>query len=300
MSRLHLALPLALLLGAAIPAQGFASDPTPVAGVEGTVKIFHIGPYLIPAGQDVNGKRLPGQYEQVVPAPNPGDVFVTNFDSRIVDTNRVPQDPAQLYLHHAVLVNRGATDLTCALMPGERFAAAGAERVPFAIPAGHGYRLRASDPILCILHIQNYTLVPQTVYYQFSLTVSPGTAPLKPVRPWWLDVVYCTSSYGVPVGTGLHQKSRDYVTPAKVTILTMGPHLHCGGVKLELIDTAANKLIHEFKSLNPCPTVLESVIPSPPIVLPANMTVTLRATYQQDPKETLDAMGIMLGYVLLN
>jgi hypothetical protein len=289
-----------LLPAAAAAQQSFATNPDFRTGDEGRVVIFHIGPYTIPAGRDVSGKRLPGEYEFVVPAPNPGDVFLTNFDSRIVDLNRVPQDPAQLYLHHAVLVNRAATDLTCPLMPGERFAAAGAERVPFAIPRGHGYRIRATDPIVCILHMQNFTLQPQTVYYQYSMTVAPGSAPLQAVRPWWLDVVYCTSSYVVPIGTGIHTRSRDYVTPAKLTILTMGPHLHCGGIKLELIDTVQQKVLHEFKNKSLCPVQLDSVLPNPPLVLPANMTVTLRASYQQDPLQPLDAMGIMLGYVLLN
>lgn len=274
-------------------------DPRPNLGNEGEVKVFHIGPYTLPAGRQIGTLLLPGEFEQFVPAPNPGDVYMTGFDSRIVDQNLVPQDPQLLYLHHAVLVKALAPDLTCARIGGERFAAAGAERIPFALPDGHGYRIRGSDTVFCILHMQNFTLAPKTVYYQFSMTVRPGSAALKEVRPLWLDVVNCTSTYIVPSGTGLDVRSAEFPLTQRMTVLTMGPHLHCGGVKLELIDKASQQLLHGFPNLNPCPVDLRTVLPATPLVLPAGSTVILRATYQRDPARSLDAMGILLSYVVL-
>jgi len=271
-------------------------------GNDGKIKIFHIGPYTIPAGRLVGTIMVPGEFEQVVGAPSAGDVYMTGFDSRIVDLNRIPQDPDLLYLHHAVLVKLAARDLTCLIMPGERFAAAGAERIPFTLPTGYGYPIAASDSLACILHMQNFTTTPKTVYYQYSMTVLPGNIqpPLINVRPWWLDVQMCTSSYTVPAGNAQHVKSYDYPVSARTTILTMGPHLHCGGVKLELINKTTNTLIHSFPNLRPCPIDMLGVMPTPTIVLNQGTQVTLRATYQQDPGKGLDAMGILLSYVVLN
>jgi hypothetical protein len=276
-----------------------ALDPGFSSGKEGKVRIFHIGPYTIPAARLVGTTIVPGEFEQVVPAPSAGDVYMTGFDSRIVDANRIPQDPDLLYLHHAVLVRTGAFDMTCVFMPGERFAAAGAERIPFSLPIGYGYRISANDKIACILHMQNYTMAPKTVYYQYSMTVVPGSIqpPLVNVRPWWLDVKNCTSSYVVPQGTGEHVASADFPVPSNLTILTMGPHLHCGGIKLELFNKTTNQLIHGFPNRRPCPIDMLGVIPTPPIQLTQNTQVTIRATYQRDPGKGLDAMGILLSYV---
>jgi hypothetical protein len=298
------ALSITVLLAAAAAAQStsIANDPRPDVGVEGSIKVFHVGPYTIPAGRVISGRVIPGEFEQFVPAPNPGDVFMTGFDSRIVDLARVQQDPQVLYLHHGVLVNRrsGLSDLTCPLIPGERFAASGAERIPFALPPGFGYRIYTSDLMICILHMQNFTLTPQTVYYQYSMTVQPGSANLRQVRPWWLDVVNCTSSYVVPAGNGPHVRSADFTVPQRMTMLTLGPHLHCGGVKLDLLEKSnGNRLIYNFPNQNPCPVELRAVIPNPPIVLNQGTVVTIQATYQMDPTKSLDAMGIMLAYVTL-
>jgi len=279
-------------------------DPRMTVAADGTPKIFLMGPYSIPAGRMVGNVLAPGEYEQIVPAPNPGDVWMTGFDSRIVDTNRVQQDPAILYLHHAVLVKMGTSDQTCALMPGERFTAAGAERIPFALPPGYGYRIMGNESMLGIMHIQNYSLTPKTCFYEFTMHVQPGSIqpPLKPVRPWWLDVVNCTSNYAVPIGTTLHVKSADFTTANKITVLTMGPHLHCGGIKLELLDKSnGNAVLQTFfnKTSSLCPVELDTVLPVPPMVLPQGKVLTLKATYQMSPTKSQDAMGILLSYVIV-
>ena len=299
-----------LFLGALLQAPAFAQspldpqDPRMAVANDGALKILMMGPYNIPAGRIINNVTVPGEYEQIVSAPNPGDVWMTGYDSRIIDVNRVQQDPAILYLHHAVLVKVGTSDMTCALMPGERFAAAGAERIPFALPSGYGYRINGNETILGIMHIQNFSLTPKTCYYQFTMSVVPGSIqpPLKPVRPWWLDVVNCTSSYTVPAGASTHVRSLDFNVPNRLTILTMGPHLHCGGTKLELLDKSnGGTLIQSFSNTNPslCPVGLDSLLPNPPIVLPSGKQVTLRASYQQSPTKGLDAMGILLSYVVV-
>ena len=293
------------ILGAALSfaaaAQGpIEANPKSDAGIDGEVRVHHIGPYTIPAARIVSGRTFPGEFEQVVPAPSAGDVWMTGFDSRIVDPNRVQLDPEKLYLHHGVLVNRGATDQTCILIPGERFAASGAERIPIMLPQGYGYRIRGTDTLFCILHMQNYTFTPQTVYYQYSLTVMPGTAALNPTRPLWLDVVPCASTYVVPVGTGVHVKSVDITIPQRVRVLTWGPHLHCGGTKLDLIDkTNGNTLIRSFANRNPCPVDLQASVLGTPLVINGGTVVTLAASYQQDPTKGLDAMGILLSYVVI-
>jgi hypothetical protein len=303
---------LACALGSTASAQAVQfdpADPRMQVASDGSTKILLMGPYTIPAGRVLGGVMVPGEFEQNVPGPNPGDVWMTGYDSRIVDTNRVQQDPANLYLHHAVLCRRpgsgSVTDMGCALfgpIVGERFAAAGAERIPFALPKGYGYRIFANDTITGIMHIQNFTTTPRVCYYQFTMTVQPGSAQMNPVRPWWLDVVLCTSSYSVPTGTGLHTKTGDFTAPNKLTILTMGPHLHCGGTKLELLDkNNGNAVMQTFSNTNAslCPVGLDSVLPPVPVVIPSGKVVTLKATYQQSPTKSLDAMGILLCYVIV-
>lgn len=304
-SKFSCGLAFAMLLSSSIlmaqKQQGFDSDdPSFSGGVRGHVKVLVMGPYTIPAGRKINGKIVPGEMERNFAAPHPGDVFMTGYDSRIVDSNMVPCDPAELFLHHSVLVKRGSRDLTCLFMPGERFTASGSERIPVALPRGYGYPIRSSEAILNILHIQNFTLTPQKVYYQFSMTVEPLNVqpPLTAVRPWWLDVKLCTSSYIVPTGTGLHVKQRDYGVSNQLTLLELGPHLHCGGVKLEVINKTTGRPIHTFLN-KACPVEMQPIVPVAPIVLSLGTTVTLKATYQQLPNEPIDAMGIMLAYVLV-
>ena len=111
---------------------------------------------------------------------------------------------------------------------------------PFALPEGYGYVLRASNTIMCNIHLQNFTTVAKAVYYQFSMTTRPLAANLIAVRPWWLDIVTCLSSYTVTAGTGNDVRQTDVNVPMRLRVLTAGPHLHCGGTLLELLDRTNN------------------------------------------------------------
>lgn len=301
-----LALAFATGLVAQTPTYLNAGDPNPSSGNEGIVKTLYMGPFTIPAGRNVQGQVIPGEYEtNVNNVAHPGGGWVTGYDNRIVDTNYLPVDQfapeggSDFYLHHAVFVNRNVSDLTCFLMPGERFAASGGERMPFAIPNGYGYALKASDRLMCLLHIQNFTLASKQVYLEYSFTMQPPSVSYSAVRPWWLDVVFCTSSYSVPMGTGVHVRQRDYNATRATTVLAMGPHLHCGGSKLELIDKGTGQPIWTFNnSASACPTVMETAMPSPGLQIPLGTTVTIKATYPQQAGKNLDAMGIVLCYVL--
>lgn len=278
------------------------ANPAFNAGNGGQVKVFLMGPYTIPAGRMINGKMIPGERDRTENAPNPGDVWMTSFSSRIVDVNRVPQDPKILFLHHAVLLNRGQSDLTCSTVPGERFAGAGSERIPIMLPPGYGYRIKASDPIICFLHIQNFTTTPKKVYYQFSMTLLPATAKLQPVRTWWLDIVNCRSTYIIPRGKGQDIRSNTYTVPGKgIDILTMSPHLHCYGAKLEIIDTTTStqKMIRSFTNRRACPVDMLAVLNPKPISLATGTQVTIRAFYNKQQKAEIDAMGIMIAFIIL-
>ncbi len=291
-----------LLFSPAVTAQTSAFDPQSAdfaLGTEGTIRIVHLGPYTVPAGRVVGGRMLPGEFDQFVQAPSLGDGYLTAYDSRVVDTNRVPLDPAEMYLHHAVLINRAASDLTCSLLGGERFAAAGAERIPFALPEGYGYPLRASNTIMCNLHLQNFTTVQKAVYYQFSMTTRPLAANLIAVRPWWLDIVTCLSSYTVTAGTGTDVRQTDVTVPMRLRVLTAGPHLHCGGTQLELLDRTNNYATIFAWTNQSCPVQMSSARPNPPVALNLGTTVTIRATYPRRPTEEIDAMGIILAYVVI-
>ncbi len=275
------------------------SSPAPTAGTEGQIKIFHLGPYTIPAGRVVGGRTLPGELDQFLVVPNMGDGYMTGFDSRIIDTARTPVNAVEVYLHHAVFINRRNTDLTCSFIGGERFAAAGAERIPFALPEGYGYRMRSTDTYLCNLHMQNFTLQPQTVYYQYSMTMQPATQPLIEVRPWWTDIVNCTSSYNVPAGSGTDVRQTDYTVGTRMTILTAGPHLHCGGIRLQMLNkTNSNATIFDWSNSN-CPVQMTTSRPNPPVVLNPGTVITIKATYQKHATDEIDAMGIVLAYVVL-
>ena len=278
------------------------NDSDPSASNQGTVKIFHLGPFTIPAGSPTN----PGELDTLVTnVPNPGDVWVTGYDNRIVDTNRVPVDQAapngttDFYLHHAVFLNGSVSDLSCPVMPGERFVASGGERIPIALPNGYGYRIFATDRLYCLLHMQNFTPQQQTVYLQYSLTVLPGSTPLTAVRPWWLDVVQCTSSYTVPAGSGSSVKQLSYFAPKNMSILTMGPHLHCGGMQIDLLQQG-QPFWTFTNNPNACPVQMQAVIPNPPLTIPRGASITIKATYQQNASQNLDAMGIVLLYAVMS
>lgn len=309
LSELRAALVLSLLTGvlaAQTPTYLDAGNPNPSAGNEGTVKTFHIGPFSLPAARIVQGKLIPGEYEANPAAPNPGAGWLTGYDNRIVDQNYLPVDqftPAggsDFYLHHAVFVKTNVQDLTCSFFPGERFAASGGERMPIALPNGYGYQINANDSVRCVLHIQNFTFQARSVYLEYSMTMQPLSANYVAVRPWWLDVQWCTSTYYVPVGSATHEQQRDYVVPRPMTILSLGPHLHCGGTKLDLINKTTGQPLWNFtNSPTACPIAMESVMPGPAITLPVGTTVTVKATYQQNPLATIDAMGIIQSYVVL-
>jgi len=301
-----LALMLATGLVAQTPTYLDPDDPNPSRGNQGIVKTLYMGPFSVPAARVVNGQLIPGEYEQNVNnVANPGTGWVTGYDNRIVDTNYLPVDQfapeggSDFYLHHAVFVNRSVSDLTCQFMPGERFAASGGERMPFVIPNGYGYPINASDRFTALMHIQNFTAQSRQVYLEYSFTMQDLAEPYVAVRPWWLDVVWCTSSYNVPTGTGLHVRQRDYSASRAMTLLSLGPHLHCGGSKLELINKATGQPIWTFTNdPTACPTVMETAMPSVGVPVPVGTTVTIKSTYQQSASTTIDAMGIVLCYVL--
>ena len=303
----HLTLSLGLL-GAAVTAQmPQRLDPNNtdvMAGNQGTVKVFHVGPYTVPAARQVGSLLIPGEWENTVTGPNHGDIWMTSFDPRLVDENKVPVEAhvqeggSPYYLHHCVLYRTSSSEpsSTCGSFGSERVISSGGERAAMALPNGYGYRIRPTDTWRVNIHMQNFTNQAKKLYLQYSMSYQPASVQLTPIRQWWLDSeTNCRTTYYVSPGSGLHVVSRDHTARRDIHLVSLQPHMHCGGVKMELINKTTGQLIATMNNTT-CPVLMNSIILQPPVVLPVGTTVTVRSTYERHPTKTWEAMGILHAF----
>jgi plastocyanin len=160
-------------------------------------------------------------------------------------------------LHHIVFAKLGVQHPSCNTLTafdektklpaaGEPMYAAGEERQVMDLPPGYGYPMKADDPLYMVWMLMNHRGVTDDVMIRYTVTYETDTsAPIKPVRPLWMDVVNCKADpvYDVPGGGkagSVHERKFDYTLPESGRIVFGGGHVHGGGIETELSQPACD------------------------------------------------------------
>lgn len=194
----------------------------------------------------------PYEVEQAATVQNPGiDGFVTRMSVDVVNPDGTPVPINRVMLHHIVFAKLGVKHPGCDTLTafdektklpaaGEPMYAAGEERQVMQLPPGYGYRMKADDPLYMVWMLMNHRGVKDDVMIRYTVTYETDTsAPIKPVRPLWMDVVNCKADpvYNVPGGGkagSVHERKYELTVPESGRIVAGGGHLHGGGIETEI------------------------------------------------------------------
>jgi hypothetical protein len=194
----------------------------------GTTAIVRYGPFTVPAATATEPGMLSKQVVQNLPAPC-SNCYITDIVPSLVyeDGTNASMESGTM-LHHYVLFNQAAQDVTCpsgigAL--GQRFFASGMERPEAHLPSGYGY-LNTGGNWTLETDLMNMMSTPQQVYLQTVVRYEPASAGLSSVTPIWLDVNNCstTSEYSIP--TGYSDTDWSWTSTLSGHIVGIGGHQH--------------------------------------------------------------------------
>lgn len=271
------------------------------------------GPVDVPAGEMVDITT------SVTPPGEAG--YITSARATLVDAEGGRIAHHMVHLHHAVWINPARNDMTCSSFgpyPNvDRFFGSGKERTKMVIPDGYGYHWDGSAAYgqpapwwalvahLDGMHGQNDT------YIRLNLGFIPEAdavvAGVIDVSPVWLDVENCSVDpvFDIRKGSGRNdrfRKSWTYVMPQGGDFVSMGGHLHDGGLKLVLRNKTTSSEVFTSvatygKSRKPWYlTKMSAFSEAPGRAVAAGDELKLTAVY--DSTHTWrDAMGIMVGYL---
>ena len=212
-----------------------------------TTRTVRWGPFNVPGGDthDGGGHGLSFQGLQGAACV---DCYITSMTARLLHDD---ESPANLstggMLHHVVVGNSSAQDLTCGgVFPvgllGERFFAAGNERTLATFPEGFGYYNGPAAYWAYVVEIMNMGHEAENFYLELEATFLPGDAAVTPLRPLWLDMNLCgNSQYSVPAGySDLHS---DWTSTIEGNIVVMGGHVHDYGISVSAENTTTGEMI---------------------------------------------------------
>jgi hypothetical protein len=231
---------------------------TPLTPPEGgTYTQARYGPYRIPAASaDPSGHHGGmGMFSTPVidhlggiRVPKPcSDCYLTGMKADLVDESGTVLNIADgLWLHHVVMFNNSANDVTCGRTNnlgrlGQRFFASGNERTAITFDGLYGYPVGTDDSWNLLIDLANLTAAERTVHLAVHFTWVPRSTPgYRPVTPVWFDIDQCRDSE-LPAGTGRYSYSWDLsaatavggLMPTGKLITAMG-HLHDGGTNISL------------------------------------------------------------------
>jgi hypothetical protein len=212
----------------------------PQGGGEVIQETYRIGPFnLSPMGQP--GWESQGSRTNIPRPPNGFGMKSIEFD--LVDAAGNPVAHSAAHLHHVVLLNDARRSPYCSNW-AERFAGAGSERTPMALPDPYAYMVGSGDQWSAIWHVMNETATAQQVYIQYRIGYQPGadTTNTRGVTPFFLDVTGCgNSEYDVPGDGGagsVHTNTRTWTAPWDGYLVGAGGHVHGGGINIALRDDA--------------------------------------------------------------
>jgi hypothetical protein len=206
-------------------------------------------------------------------------------------------------LHHFVLFNTSAHDVTCPTWP-QRFFASGNERTPMVLPAGYGYRVASSANWNMLVELMNMSMKAQHVHVQITFYTMPTSAHLHAVTPMWLDENEChNSEYSIPAGRS--DTAWNYKVPAAIAgdIVAISGHVHDYGKHISVTDTTSGKLICNSRARYGQIAAYDKNIDSmsgctgdPLAVIHTGDTLRLNSYYNSPIAEN-NVMGIMMAYV---
>ena len=237
------------------------------------------------------------------------DCDITSMTPDLTDTSghSVNMDTGPM-LHHVVLYQQGATDVSCPTSTGSTFGmqrlfASGNERTELPPVRGYGLYVDPTEKLAALTDLMNYASTPQTVQVRFHITWQHGNH-LKPLTPVWLDITGCGDSfYNVPAGPS-HQ-TQTWTSTISGTIIGLGGHLHPYGVHIEATDETHHKLLCDSKETQmmmgsePMVTAMSKCVGSWPRYisrLRKGDKIQLDAYYNA-PQADSGVMGIMMMYV---
>ncbi len=262
------------------------------------------GPFTIPASDN------PGSHETAAHL----DQLFTNVQKPCTDCSIISFAPKVTYangseanwntdvmLHHAVWMSSARNDLTCPSLP-ERFFASGNERTPILMPGGYGYRVGSGDSWNLLVDLMNMSGEAQTVY--IDVIFGFGNATDQAVTPVWLDIDNCgDSQYTIPAG--FSDTHRDWRTPWAGKVVSMGGHLHDGGVFVEATNETSGQSICKSTpgygtkpgSMGHLDLMTVCVDNNAVATFGSNDLIRLHSVYDTEMSMD-DVMGIMLGYAV--
>ena len=271
------------------------------------------GPVAVPSGEMVEITT------SVTPPGEPG--YITSARATLVDGDGRRIAHHMVHLHHAVWLNPARNDMTCSSFGSfpnvDRFFASGKERTKMVLPDGYGYHWDNTaaygqpEPWWVLTAHLDGMHGEDEVYIRLNLGFVPqaeaDAAGMTDVRPVWLDVENCSMNpvFDVRKGSGRNgrfRKSWTYVMPQGGNFVSMGGHLHDGGLKLVLRNkTTASEIFTSVATygMRREPWYLTgmsafSEVPGRPVAF--GDEVKLTAVY--DSRHTWrGAMGIMVGYL---
>lgn len=256
------------------------------------------------------------------------DGFITGMSTDVVDEDgkSVPID--RIMLHHIVFSKFGDANPQCdefrafdydQKLPGlaRPFYGAGEERNVLDLPPGYGLPTAASDRWINTWMLMNHKRKKDSVFIEWKVTYD--TDPnIKPVNPYWLDVVNCNADpiYNVPGGGkpgSTHSRSYDFEMPESGHIVAAGGHVHGGGKNLEIsqpgcgdrrlmrMDPAWGTADHPFYNVRPVlhepgPIAVSAYFTSQGFPIAKGETLRLTSNYDNELPHTR-VMGISLVYV---
>ncbi|WP_156870157.1 hypothetical protein [Sporichthya polymorpha] len=221
-----------------------SADTSAGAAAGETATTVRVGPFVLPPapmGEAHVNRPIPS-----IPKPCE-DCFITAIEPRFVTADGQRADMSKgLMLHHVVITEPGATDVTCGRNGvgalGRRLFAAGDERTPIRLPDGFGFRVQPG-PWAGIIEMMNHSDTPQVVFFETVVHHVPASTPgMKPVTPVWLDAANCgTSEFAVPAG----KSATPWTWTSSLTgrIVAAGGHVHAGGVGLTLDNVTTDQRI---------------------------------------------------------
>lgn len=206
-------------------------------------------------------------------------------------------------LHHFVLFNSSAHDVTCPAW-SQRFFASGNERTPMVLPAGYGYPVAANDNWRMLVELMNMSMKTQHLQVQITYYTMPTAAHLHAVTPLWLDEDECgNSEYSIPAGHS--DKVWNYSVPATIAgdIVATSGHVHDYGTHISVTDTTSGKLIcsaragyGQIAAYDKNIDHMSGCTGDPLAVIHTGDTLRLDSYYNSPVAEN-GVMGIMIAYV---
>src|SRR4051794_2047112 len=166
------------------------------------------------------------------------DGYVVGMHADLSDARGRHVTIRDVMLHHTVFFQdtRSPGVNRCGARGQEAFYGTGEEDESLRLPAGYGYRTRASSRWLMNAMLMSHSARSQRVYLRYRVTIVTGER-LRPVRPFWVRASGCNITYPVWGGNAAKPTSHHtfrWKVPFDGRIVAVGGHLHGGSKDMYL------------------------------------------------------------------